>query len=387
MLRALKNKQSLFIALFFFLSLCPGCQKHQQDIPYKAPIQQKITPPRHATEHHLVVFIHGTLLPFPSLKCFASTFGKIVKHRCPENKSWYQLYLDELKCKSIFKYQPNGPDGLCPVDKNSSLLAQVATEYFTNFYKERHPHTPLSCYTFGWSGRLSQKKRLQAAYDLYTQLMREVQKFSVTKITLFGHSHGGNVVLNLARAEEKFHQNLIIDKAILLGTPIQSETQSLLESPIFTSIYNCYSHGDKIQKIDFVSTRDDYSQRRFTTTPDKLTQIELQLGTNKPGHGELWLQWGKKNIVYRKKLPIFPLPAFFFLPEIIQRLESLKPKQQNVTVNIDQKNSNYTVAVYRAESNIKKYHQQLSCLTLPKQTFSPYIKTLLQREQAKKTIT
>jgi len=380
------------ISIIFFISLLvlPGCKKQAQEKNHTAIL---FTPTAHLetslpkTEHHFIVFIHGTLLPLPSLMCFGSSIRTLWTKGCPRNKTWYQIYLDELKHNSIFKYQPNGPDGLCQIGANSSLLAQISADYFINLYRNHYPNTQLSCYTFGWSGRLNHKKRVQAAHELYQQLVTEAKKIeaSPVKIILFGHSHGGNVVLNLARAEETYHQKLVIDKTILLGTPIQSETRALLANPMFTSIYNCYSHGDNIQKIDFVSTKDDYSQRRFTIAPSesyarKLTQIELQLGNKKPGHGELWLQWGKKNPVYRKNLPIFPLPAFVFLPEIIQQLESFSPMRRNVMVNIDQKDANYTIAVYENDLDAKISCKKLSDITLPKKFFTPYITAILQNE-------
>jgi hypothetical protein len=344
-----------------------------------------------------MVFIHGTLLPFPSLGCLGSALHTFLAKGRTLKKSWYQLYIDNLKHNSLFKYQPNGPDGLCPINASSSQnassshSAQIAAALLTNFYQELFPHVQLSCYTFGWNGRLSHKKRVTAAHELYCQLINELKRLNPknTSIILIGHSHGGNVILNLAQAEETYKQHLVIDKAILLGMPVQSETQSLIASPVFKSVYNCYSNGDGIQRLDFISTKDDYSQRRFNITQqdtgaNKLTQIELTLGQYEPGHCELWLLWGKDNTFYREKLPIFPLPTFIFLPEIIQQLEKVYPKPHDVLANIDQKDSTYTLAIYDKSPHQEQpcsIDKELTIAMLPKKVFAPYVQAILQNEQ------
>jgi hypothetical protein len=340
-----------------------------------------------SSQHHLMVFIHGTLPPIPSLSCIGSSLHTLLAKGRTLKKTWYRIYIDELRHKSIFKYQPQGPEGLHGIDANSSIGAQLASAFFTNFYQEQYPHIKLSCYTFGWSGLLSHGRRLSAANDLYQQLVYEVGQVKSKNISLilFGHSHGGNVVLNLARAEATYKQHLLVDKAILLGTPVQSETQALPGCSIFKSIYNVYSNGDRIQTIDFLSTKDPYSKRRFEVTDNsvsgkKLTQIELKLGKYEPGHSELWLWRGKNNIICRKNLPISPLPAFIFFPEIIQQLEMSQKKLHDVLVTIDQKGANYTIAI--SDKTIKKEEKKLVFSTLPKRLFTPYIQTMVQGENA-----
>jgi len=370
-----------FKALIFVFLLIPGCARHQTKHVYapKFAFSEFQIDEASNKQYHIIIFIHGTLLPIPSAGCFGSTINKFFAKNYHEKKSWYQLYLDELKKKSIFTYQPNGPYGLCKVATSSSLSAQIAADYLTQLYKKLHPETQPLCYTFGWSGRLSQKKRLEAAHELYDQLMREINRLKPNglQITLFGHSHGGNVILNLARAEETFKQNLKIDEAILIGTPVQSETEKLFASSTFKSIFHCYSHGDNVQKIDFISTQDPHSRRRFTLKPNdayknKLTQIELRFGKYQPGHGELWLICGKNNYFYRKNLPIFPLPAFIFLPTIINQLEQKHIHSQDVLINIDKKDENYALDVYKNQS------QKLFAMSMPQKPFRPYIETILE---------
>ncbi len=379
---------SKFRLILFGILLCnPGCKKKPTPKPFVATLtipEKKVVPLTPKTKRHIVVLIHGTLLPIPSLECMGAALHTFLVRGRTLNKSIYQIYLDELKRNTIFKYQPNGPDGLHPVSiETPKTSAQISSAMLTDFYQESLPDVQLSCYTFGWSGRLSQRKRVNASSMLYQQLVAEIKKINDPdlSITLIGHSHGGNVILNLARAEKMYKQNLVIDKAILLGTPIQSETKLFIESPIFKSVYHFYSNGDSIQKLDFISTKDDHSQRRFNLTTDndcakKLTQIELTLGQYKPGHAELWLRWGKNNSYYRKKLPTFPMPVFVFLPEIIQQLEKFYPKRHDVMVNIDHKETNYTINVYDNDAKTERSTKEIVTAMIPKKIFAPSIKEM-----------
>lgn len=386
MLHAKKTK-ALLLAILLCIS---GCKKPVKQTPVWSKLAALRTNKEHSiekTHNHLMVFIHGTMLPYPSLECFGSALHTFLEKGRTLKKSWYQLYIDKLKQNSTFKYQPNGPDGLHVIDKTSTESAQVAATVMQSFYEQTDPTVKLSCYTFAWSGRLSNRKRIVAAYDLYRQLTDELKNFDrqKTAITLIGHSHGGNVILNLALAEKTYKKHLVIDRVISLGTPVQSETQPLLASPVFKSIYHFYSRGDNIQKLDFISTKDDYSQRRFNVASnaiyaEKLTQIELKLGRYEPGHGELWLLWGKDNNYYRETLPIFPLPTFVFLPEIIHQLEKIYPHPNKLTVNIDQKDSNYTFAMIDNTVKPQDNNKELALTSLPQKYFEPYVQTILRNE-------
>jgi alpha-beta hydrolase superfamily lysophospholipase len=78
-------------------------------------------------------------------------------------------------------------------------------------------------YTFGWNGKLDQRKREDAAFKLYDQLIAEIkqlkQKIKPAKlvIEILAHSHGGNVALNLAKAEGTHKKRLAIDRLMLFG--------------------------------------------------------------------------------------------------------------------------------------------------------------------------
>lgn len=101
-------------------------------------------------------------------------------------------------------------------------------------------------YYFGWSGGLSFSSRRQAARDLYFELKKLEPPF-----VLIGHSHGGNVILELAAvAREMNDSEFVVDKVILLATPAQLATSCFAHDPIFKQIYNIYSACDFFQILD-----------------------------------------------------------------------------------------------------------------------------------------
>lgn len=124
-------------------------------------------------------------------------------------------------------------------------------------------------YTFGWDGILSDKEREQesrilydALIDLRDQLLKQFPE-STIKFILHGHSHGGNLILYLALHENMQKKNLVVDKAILYGTPIQPETACFCQHALFKKIINIFSEGDKVQVADIFSTSSKCSKRRF----------------------------------------------------------------------------------------------------------------------------
>ncbi len=217
-------------------------------------------------------------------------------------------------------------------------------------------------YNFGWYGLLSARIRYFEAVPLYKALIQEVNRFRAQgiepEVRVIGYSHGGNLCLNLGavRQNEKVDQSLTINELILLGVPIQCETDFLINDPIFQRIYQIYSRGDRIQKLDFFSTKRFFSRRLFKsrkyfTIPDKLTQIQVRMtrgvrGKNRtqlpccnvhdvptlsgksqrfrdasPGHIELWFfGWTPAN--YRPDLVISPLPLMALLPLILHQTEA-----------------------------------------------------------------
>ena len=115
-------------------------------------------------------------------------------------------------------------------------------------------------YTYGWTGLLSRSARYNDAKEFLTLLEAEVAKFRAQglnpKIRLIGYSHGGTVILGqlaLVKQSEQLALNFTVNEAFLLGTPIQSDTDYLIDDPLFGKVYNIFSRSDRVQKLDFFS--------------------------------------------------------------------------------------------------------------------------------------
>jgi pimeloyl-ACP methyl ester carboxylesterase len=300
--------------------------------PFESHVDQTKPP---SEKHIMAVFIHGTMLPIPSLSAFGSSLHRYFSRGRGLRKSWYQLYLDKLKTSSTYRYQPSGPDGFNPV--TTQQCASIAAAMYQEFFPES-----CSCYTFGWDGRLSNRHRRKAAHQLYQSLCTEIDRLKANcknlEVMVIGHSHGGNVALYLAHAEQNFKKKLTIDKLVLLGTPVQSETEGYVSASCFKKVYNFFSRGDQIQKIDRISTRDAWSKRKFTPH-ENLIQVELRCGKKQPGHAELWLFGGKDNWVCRSNLSVAPFPIFAFLPVIIRELDARYSMPSTINLNIERRDN------------------------------------------------
>lgn len=112
-----------------------------------------------------------------------------------------------------------------------------------------------SIYLFGWSGDLSPLARQQEAALLYQQLKQlkahyDFYGLALPPITIIAHSHGGNVALNLIKCFEQEPIPIVIDRLILLGSPVQEETAGLLPHPFFKTVFSFHSHTDWAQILD-----------------------------------------------------------------------------------------------------------------------------------------
>ena len=159
--------------------------------------------------------------------------------------------------------------------------------------------------------------------------------------------------------EEEFpDMALSIDELVVIGMPVQMETDFYSKSLLFKKIYNIFSNQDVIQKMDFFSSNRLFSNRQFTSrrsfkVPHNMTQINLKISrlkkskmplekqkslcmsglktTNRsgqkrlmrdasPGHLELWF-FGWTNDKYRLNFPLYPLPTAIFIPYILHIAE------------------------------------------------------------------
>jgi pimeloyl-ACP methyl ester carboxylesterase len=149
-------------------------------------------------------------------------------------------------------------------------------------------------YLFGWSGHLSFTARRYEGRILY-QTIRAL----TGDITLIGHSHGGNVALEVVRAaHEAGDTEFRIKRLILLAVPSQVATADFVKSPIFEEVISFYSHGDDTQRLDPQGIYREskklkkqgidvplFSDRYFPDCPH-LIQIRVLKDKYNPGHLE-----------------------------------------------------------------------------------------------------
>lgn len=206
----------------FMLCLVPGCimkidhtkvKKVRLDSNYKQPA--KINP----TDHTITVWVHGTRL-FGS-----STFLKEF-----DNKPG-------LKKASLV--------GPCKLKTIALALTNAAPDCFD----------PEHFYLFGWDGKLTNAARKEAAEHLYRDLKNlsadYKKQYHVTpRLRLMSHSHGGNVILNLAAIDDPEKEKLEIDQVILLACPVQECTKKFIHDARFKQVFSLYSRLDMYQIID-----------------------------------------------------------------------------------------------------------------------------------------
>jgi hypothetical protein len=326
-------------------------------------------------EHLMIVFVHGTIFNFPSFGVYKETKNEQKKY---PKKTFFKTYKNNLRKKTLYNSQTINEFGLIAINfnetnedtKNNRLLANV----YKSAYREinSNPNLEFHFYTFGWDGALDQKSREKWGFNFYEQLKAEIDQLKKTpnssniKLEILAHSHGGNVALNLAKAEEQLKQNLEIDKLILLGTPVQSETSDFANNKIFKKVYNIYSRGDTIQVIDIISTKDSASKRRFKDA-DNLVQIEIKADKMQPSHTELWLLGKGVNMIYRKKFPLNPLPVFVFSPIITGIIEQNDLQIKNINLKIKAKTDYLKFNFYN--DDIKKKYKKDQTIPLTKYAY------------------
>jgi hypothetical protein len=318
----------------------------------------------------LTFFVHGIMSIKPHL-----SFANFIRFMTDnvENTVYSETVQYMREDEFFFKNQAMQEPGLHKIDLNriekgyaSGLVARLFNEIetLTNPCSDYENHY----YNFGWHGLLSARIRYFEAIPLYKGILNEVEQFRAQgiepEVRLIGYSHGGNLCLNLGavRQNENFNNDLVINELILLGVPIQCETDFLVNDPIFKRVYQIYSRGDRIQKLDFFSTKRFFSRRvfksrKYFTLPEKLTQVQLRMTRNvkskcgkqlphynineipilsgkssrlrdaSPGHIELWFfSWTPSN--YRPDFVIAPLPLVIFLPRLLKDLNETLSRAQ-----------------------------------------------------------
>lgn len=217
------------------------------------------------------------------------------------------------------------PLGLTRADKVSPLV-------HGHIPKKLHHAAPQefadnNFYYFGWSGLLSFSQRRQAALQLYHIIKQLPQP-----ITLIGHSHGGNIILELGRIlEERADTQPIIDRVILLATPIQAATSKYAAVPNFKEVYSCYSEGDWIQILDPQGIYQETQQLN-----QEVTFFSERLLPNRSNIKQARILSACKNPSHLS----FIYPYFMkHLPEILSLMK--KNEHNHMVINIPKKGSAY----------------------------------------------
>jgi hypothetical protein len=304
----------------------------------------------------VIVFIHGPIGPLTSFPTSAQEVKELFGKTETSNKTklsknifsrFYQRHVNQCRTDGLHKYQPISDLNLIKFGEGQN---KKQLKNFENLFKESFEHAnnknQYVFYTFGWDGRLDAEKRKEWGHILYKQL---IKKFKNKPIQIYAHSHGGNVALNLADAEEKYKQNLKIENLVLIGIPVQENSEKLINSKIFKNIFSIYSQGDDLQTAENKLFLKNKSKRRFSEKINNhnLKQIKIECGNKRPGHWELWF-YGQpdsniiqtfifRKIMYSPKFELFPYPVSTFIPQIIQKIQSDKHLQneQDFYLNIE----------------------------------------------------
>ena len=302
------------------------------------------------SDEWVTILIHGTVgfQANASLK----TISQIKKDQI-EGSEYERNVLAIREHSFLFALQPMQKLGLHPVKKTKGFLE--AAYAFSVLYEEVQQLCGIKeknrFYTFGWTGLISKKRRYCEARLLYTEL-RKLGR-SKKKIRIIGYSHGATLLLQLAdvREQEFPEDTFSLDEIFLVGLPVQSQATEQIYSPLFKKIYNIYSRGDKVQRLDIFTSDTFLTHRTFKgSLPESLTQIELRITAalrknpcyclppnmrgiinQSPGHIELWF-FGWTTSYYRKNLNIYPLPAALFIPYLVCTAQ--KEKSAHLQIDI-----------------------------------------------------
>jgi hypothetical protein len=351
-------------------------------------------------EKWITVFVHGSFNSSLGLL----SFRKVLKDDL-SGSEYSKMVKNLRKDKFFYQQQPILQRGLIKVvpsfngfNKDKIKLAAYPIiagyeEILNNVNPKKEKN---DFFTFGWSGILSQNERRKESLRLYNVLCEKIEEYKNQginpKIRILAHSHGGNVSLNLAAINEasnilkknldeknqtknihktikylkklsskkecqknngqkKFDycpQNidLKIDELILMGSPVQQETETLVYSDIFKQVYSLYSEQDVIQSMDVFSTKQRSSKQRFdlekthpnasrffqakimidrqlkdlakkATGKESLWEKLFPKKSKDPTHKDLWLlAWSKQ--FSQPDFPLSPLPVVILVPLIVK---------------------------------------------------------------------
>jgi hypothetical protein len=322
-------------------------------------------------EEWLTILVHGAVGFAANISL--STIIQ-AKKDCIVGTSYEKNVIQVREHPYLFTMQPMQKLGLQPVKENTNTLN--ASYAFATLYDEMQrlcDHRQKNYfYTFGWSGLISESRRYDDARTFYCEVKKLITEFNrkrknkkKIKVRILGYSHGATLTLNFAglRKTEFCEDTFVIDELYLIGIPVTTHPTKQLRSPIFKKVYNIYSKGDRVQRLDIFSPTNLLSHRVFKgRNLDKVKQIEFRytaplrkspcncLSSNmrgtinqSPGHIELWFfGWTPNN--YRKNLDMYPLSGAVFIPYLVCAAEKINCP--HVTVDIRPESEKSLVRAY-----------------------------------------
>ncbi len=154
-----------------------------------------------------------------------------------------------LFSRPLYHEQFNSQPGLAHIDE-INRTGKIHTIAHALIASDPYRFAREHFYIFGWSGQLCFEEREKAAHILHKKIEDLLTKYKAEglnpRIRIMGHSHGGNVALNLAQLDCTF----TVDELILLACPVQSKTKHLVKQPLFKQVYALYSALDIVQILD-----------------------------------------------------------------------------------------------------------------------------------------
>jgi hypothetical protein len=311
-----------------------------------APVQKK----PHVT---VTVFVHGSLLSGLALlnprsvwddqledTAYFEVVSRARKHRLLRQD---QILLDEDLHEIPQTMIDAVMNGTIAVHDAQYAAYVLAAAYDTCATHVANTHDR-KYFAFGHLGLLSQKYRKQAAAMLYSRLCAVKSAMSVhydrVEMIVIAHSHGGNIALNLAHHEDELCNGLGVDALVMLGTPIQHETARYVSHPMFGMVLNCFSAGDIVQRVDFMSTAHRKShqslleQSLVSLHKDEARFFDVQLMVNGVDsvvdHANMWMI-GRSHPFCTA---LDPLPFVVFIPYVLSLIEHMPLSVRHLAVNM-----------------------------------------------------
>lgn len=290
----------------------------------------------------MTVFVHGSVYTMLS----ALDAQRVWSGALPKESPYVDMVRRVRKNPLIWQDQVMLKEGWVPFPQSSidsfndkklegACCEQAAHQFipayhaFSELYKNNNEDQLY--FLFGHLGLLCQQYRADAGAELYNHICDTVaelhKQYSHVRVRIVTHSHGGNIALNLARAEHLYNRKLVVDDLIMYGAPIQVETAAYAYDPVFVRVVNCYSEGDSIQSNDRFSTAQHKSYRRFydeelvidrPETHTKIYDVRLLVNNNAKrfGHSNMW-QLGRES---KATECLDPLPVAVITPVLLHAL-------------------------------------------------------------------